>query len=310
MREGQQTKTRRLRGAAGVLMVMGLLALSLVNCTPMFPDREATRTAEAVIVGERLQQTLEAGQVTQMVASATARMALAQTEVAARRTEVAATQAQATQVAAASATAAMEAQIRANATATQQAAGIAALAQAYEKKGWLTTSAGLFRRVDNYTGDEPNPGNVLVRGTGYDPQAFLLRVQVDYENAGRAGDWARSSCGLVVWRVDSANYYQVYLAMDGYAYVNAVVNDRFYTLGRGYYGLPQLPAGGYELTVIATQARIQVLHNGKLVKSFLPIDGSQKEGKLYFAVTSGVETDFGTRCTFHDTELWEISPAE
>ena len=35
------------------------------------------------------------------------------------------------------------------------------------------------------------------------------------------------------------------------------------------------------------------------------------EGKLYFAITSGVEKDFGTRCTFTKAELWEsIAPVE
>lgn len=310
MRGGLPTRTRRLRGAAGVVLVMGLMALTLVNCAPVFSDREATRTAEALIVGERLQQTMEADQSTQMVASATARMAQAFTEVAAQRTEAAATQAQATMVAAASATAAMEEQIRANATATQQAAAIAALAQDYQKKNWLPPGDGVFHWVDDYTGDEPNLGNVLVRGTGYDPKVFVIRAQVEYDNADRAGDWARSSCGFVVWRVDSANYYQVYLGMDGYVYANAVVNNRFHSLGKSYYGLPQLPAGSYEITLVVNQTRIYVLQNGKLIKNFLTIDGSQKEGKLYFAVTSGVQKDFGTRCTFRDTELWEVTPAD
>ena len=191
---------KTIRGAAGLVVVLGLLALSLANCGPLMPNRDATRTAEAVIVGERLEQTVESDRSTEMVASATARMAVAYTAVSQRETAVAATQAAATENAIASATAVAVEQERARATATQQAAGMAALVQTYVEKGWLPSAEGLYHKLDDYSGDEPNPGNVLVRGTGYSPQQFVLRSHVRYENAGKARDAALSSCGFILWR--------------------------------------------------------------------------------------------------------------
>lgn len=299
---------KTFRGAAGLVLVLGLLALSLVNCGPLMPDRDGTRTAEAVIVGERLEQTIESDRSTQMVASATARMAVAHTAVALRETSVAETQAAATENAIASATALAVEQARARATATQQAAGLAALVEEYVQKGWMSSTDGLYHRLDDYSGDEPNPGNVLVRGTGYSPQQFVLRSHVRYENAGRASDASRSSCGFIVWRMDGENYYQVYLGMDGFVYANTVTRNRFVSQGKGFYGFPQLPNGEYDVTLVVNELRTFVLYNGVLVKTFLNVEGAQQEGKLYFAVTSGVNKDFGTRCTFSDAELWEVTP--
>ncbi len=307
MRGQLQMSRRGKQGVVGAMLTLGLLALMLANCTPIVTDRDATRTAEAVIVGARLQQTAEVEQYAQMVASATARMVDAQTQVAVRQTSVAGTQAAATQQAAATATALFEAQQRANATATQQAAGLSAEAAEYAQKGWLPGAAGRYHRLDEYTGEEPNRGKVLVRGTGYDPTEFVIRARVQYQNAARGGDYARSSCGFLLWRLDGENYYQVYAAMDGNVYANALVGNRFIPLGRGYFGLPGLPDGEYELTVIANRERIRVLLNDTLVKTFLTVENSRMEGKLYFAVTSGVEKDFGTRCAFTDAELWEVS---
>jgi hypothetical protein len=293
------------------MLVLGFLALVISNCGTFTPNRDATRTAEAVIVSDRLQQTMEADRYTQVVASATARMAEAHTAVAARQTAVAETQAAATSAAVASATAQAQEQKRANATATQQAAGMARLAEEYAGKGWLSSGEGLFRRVDDYTGDEPNIGKVLVRGTGYAPREFVMRAHVQYENAEKAANYALSSCGFIVWRVDEANYYQVYLGMDGYVYSNAVVRNRFYSLGKGFYGFPSLSSGEYDVTLIVSETHMRVLYNDKLVKTFLNIGGSQMDGKLYFAITSGVEKDFGTRCTFSNAELWEAAvPAD
>jgi len=301
---------KTIRGAAGLVVVLGLLALSLANCGPLRPNREATRTAEAVIVGERLEQTIESDRSTQMVASATARMAVAYTEVSRRETAVAATQEAATQIAIASATALAEEQARARATATQQAAGIAALVQSYVEKGWLPNAEGLYYKLDDYSGDEPNLGNVLVRGTGYSPQQFVLRSHVRYENAGKARDASLSSCGFILWRVDGENYYQVYLGMDGFVYANTVTRNRFVPQGKSFYGFPALPNGEYDVTLIVNKLRTFVLYNGELVKTYLNVEGAQQEGKLYFAVTSGVNKDFGTRCTFTDAELWELTPEE
>lgn len=301
---------KTIQGAAGLVVVLGLLALSLANCGPLNPNRDATRTAEAVIVHERLEQTIESDRSTQMVASATARMAVAYTAVAQRETAVAATQAAETEIAIASATALAEEQARAKAMATQQAAGMAALVESYVEKGWLPNAEGLYHKLDDYSGDEPNPGNVLVRGTGYSPQQFVLRSHVRYENAAKASDASRSSCGFILWRMDAENYYQVYLGMDGFVYANTVTRNRFVSQGKGFYAIPQLPNGEYDVTVIVNKLRTFVLYNGQLVKTFLNVEGAQQEGKLYFAVTSGVNKDFGTRCTFTDAELWELTPAE
>jgi hypothetical protein len=284
---------------------MGLFA---AGCTAMqerlgLIDRPGTATAEALIVAQRLQQTQEVEDQKATDAAATEQAAITATR-AVQLTEIAYQEATATAIFGATQTAAIQQTQEVQKTATQQAAGFLPLVQDLVKKGMLTTDQGTYHALEEYTGQQNKPDYMTIRSTGQSPQSFVIRANVDYSSAGNARDWARSACGFMFWRKDAMNYYQAYLGLDGNVYADAVKDNKFIGLGKGYYGLPPRPSGSYQVTLVGSPKGFTVFYNDKPIKTVRAVDGSVTEGTLNFTVVSSYPGDYGMRCKFSDIEIW------
>lgn len=298
------------RAAAAGLIGLGLIGLSALSCGvfgSLAQNNPATKTAEAILVEQKLRQTMvvEEQQMTVQAATqavldttATAEYALAQTATA--EAEIAAAF-EATEQAAAQAT-----EIQA-ATATQAAAGLSADIQKYVKDGYLDTEQGTYYRLSDFEKSVAKINYRIWWRTKYSPKTFVVRADVAYESASTTANWYNAGCGFVFWDNGPVDHYRVLAALDGNVYAEAYVNNNRLELGKAFYGPPELPKGSYRLELIVNQQNSYVFVDGRMVKKSDIIARSKKEGGFSYTLGSGTNKDFGTRCTFTNVELWEVA---
>jgi hypothetical protein len=136
---------------------------------------------------------------------------------------------------------------------------------------------------------------------------FVVHTSISWESAGKGANIATSGCGFVFWvDEEGENYYVAFLALDGNANLFRMQDGRLIRIGRGYYGKIDYMKGSAEMTVIAEGKKIQIFVNDEKVFS----RDNQKvfEGNIAYTLLSGINTDFGTRCTFADTDIWSLEP--
>lgn len=307
MDRGRRLRIKRLGAAVntGIGLVLIFILASACSILPLPVDKEATSTAEAILVAEKLAQTMtveqretEAVQTEQArVVTAAAREAQEQTAtVAARQTAAA----QATERAGATATAA------ALATATTQAAGLAQLAEQYAQQGLLPSAAGSYYRLEDYSQNLAARSGMVVRRTGYSPQSFILRANVSYEVFNDKSNWFITGCGFAYWDNGKDDYYSLLVALDGNIYARVFSNGRQYNLDRRYFYVLQRPAGTYPVTLVVNPKNSYLFINNALMKKTGLIEKAKTEGALSYLLASGNDKDFGTRCSFTNVELWVV----
>lgn len=296
-----------LRAAAIWCIVAGTSLLT--SCSTILPalltDRPATRTAEVILLEQKLDQTRQVRQQqTEVAATQRARQVTATAEEAARRT--AAAQARQTAEAQATAVAAVTATSAAQQTATQQAAGMYTAVQEYVALGYLPSSAGRYVRLEDYEQNLATRSGLVARRTGYSLRVFAVRANVKYEVASKNANWFITGCGFLYWDNGQENYYSVMAALDGYAYARLFLRSNQYNLGRIFYGVPVRPSGEYTTTLIVNQDQSYFFVNNELLKKTDTIDTSMTDGALSYMLASGTDEDFGTRCSFSNVELWIV----
>ena len=93
--------------------------------------------------------------------------------------------------------------------------------------------------------------------------------------------------------------------MDGIVRNYRVEKRVFTDLQGNYAGKFNMPADSARLMLVVDYQWITFFVNDKQVVRFK--DDHLQGGGLAFAVVSGSNNDFGTRCTFSNVELWEFN---
>jgi len=140
--------------------------------------------------------------------------------------------------------------------------------------------------------------------TGFTPSNFVVRTNMSWDSASNTANWFSSGCGMVFREQDEDNHYIVFLALDGYVYLNGYKNGRYASFGKGWIGKLDLPKGSAEFQLAVDQDWITVFVNGKQV--LRKQEKSFSDGKLALTLSSGTNKDYGTRCQMTDIELWEL----
>lgn len=140
--------------------------------------------------------------------------------------------------------------------------------------------------------------------TGFEPSNFVIRTNMSWNSASNTANWFSSGCGMVFRELDEDNHYFVFLALDGYVYLNGYKNGKYASFGKGWAGKPDLPKGKAEFLLAVDKDWITVYVNGK--QTLRKQEKSFSDGKLALTLSSGTNKDYGTRCQMTDIELWEL----
>jgi hypothetical protein len=276
------------------LWIVFLAVLSLSACGPSEADMQTTIAETSAAEGGTATVKARAVQSTQRAAaaSATAKQAASETETAA--TEQAAAE-EATRAAA---------QQQAELEATEQAEPMYELVQELHADGHLSTTEGTFHRIPDFEESWAQINWYQWWPTGFKPADFVIQADASWDSASTTANWYTSGCGFVFREDGVPNHYLAYLGLDGYVYFTRTVKSDSSFLGRSYYGRVDTPSGEAHIMLVVEDNKFTFFVNGERVHT--RTDQGLVSGNLALTLLSGINTDFGTRCTMTDIELWVI----
>jgi hypothetical protein len=205
-----------------------------------------------------------------------------------------------------------------NLTATQQYEDFISLVQKFHEAGQITTTEGDYQTLDDFSDELAMTYGYRWTPTGLDSKDFIIRADFAWEVANQKN---YSGCGYV-FRQESESHYYV-TALDA-------LNGVFFSytmLGSVPFGgasllnitvpaakrskLPDMGHNPYQatFTLIVNEYKAYTYINDNFFSEHnLKHDTLTDRGPLSFMVLTGSATDFGTRCTISNAEIWIPNP--
>lgn len=134
---------------------------------------------------------------------------------------------------------------------------------------------------------------------------FVLSANLSWVSASQTPNGAVSGCGIVFGvKQELLNYLMVSFRMDGNAYIKGSKNLMGLHYGMKYYSRPSMQGEG-NLVLIVDGLSVTVYFNDNVLFS-IPNAAIDGDG-IGYAVLSGTNKEFGTRCNFDDVYIytWE-----
>lgn len=187
-----------------------------------------------------------------------------------------------------------------NLAATEQYANFLPVVQKLYDGGLISTQNGHYQMLGDYTDQSNEAGRY--RWNLYDEpvENFVVRADITLETAPAPA--SQSGCGFVFGFFDNSIHEFAFLQRNGSAIYG--MGGRPFTTK--YYDKLQNPAE-FNMLVIAHKKEIRVFVNDKEVIKIEPGLNRDRKQQWGPAMLIGSTQDFGTRCTFKNIELWEIS---
>ena len=192
--------------------------------------------------------------------------------------------------------------------ATSTAQPMADLIQQLYDDGYILSTQGEYSQLGVFQEDFAQinwvrPFPTRIRGL----KNFVLRSDITWKTAKEGANIRLSGCGF--WfGVDKEieNFHEILVALNGYVNFSRCLNNCSYleSLARSYFGKIDYMIGSAELILVVEGSTIQAFINREPV--FVRYDQKKLTGDLYYAISSGTNADFGTRCTFRDTMIWSL----
>jgi hypothetical protein len=187
---------------------------------------------------------------------------------------------------------------------TQQYEAMKAKVEQYVKDAYLTSSHGTYQRLKDFSADWAQLGWYQWQTTGFQPSDFVIESDVSWVSASSSATLAASGCGFVFHANGENNHYAIFLQMDGYVNSASYYKGYWVRMGKGWFGKAGFPRGKAHIALVVEREKYYVFVNDKLVKRYTGFQGQNLDGDLAFVVLSGTNADFGTACTFSNTDLW------
>ena len=192
-----------------------------------------------------------------------------------------------------------------NLAATERVEELNAEVQAYFEKGYLATTDGRFRELEDFSYDWAQLGwyNWLpLRDSASD---FFLSGHFKWDSAFKNSDI--SGCGFIFGLQPNKDHYAVFLDR---LKVYFLITD--HTLG---FSKPVSPTRGTgtvkfdypaeaDFTLIVKDAYAYILVDQEVVAEYTLAQSRSAKGGIGLTVLSGTNRDYGTRCEMTNLHLW------
>lgn len=192
-----------------------------------------------------------------------------------------------------------------NLAATARAEELNAEVQDYFDKGYLATTDGRFRELEDFSYDWAQMGwyNWLpLRDSARD---FFLSAHFKWDSAFKNSD--TSGCGFIFGLQPNDDHYAVFLDRQKVLFL---ITD--HSIG---FSKPVSPTRGTgvvrfdypaeaDFTLIVKDAYAYVLVNGEVVGEYTLAQSRDGKGGIGLTVLSGTNKDYGTRCEMTNLHLW------
>jgi|SRR5690349_21819167 len=192
-----------------------------------------------------------------------------------------------------------------NLAATARVDDLNAEAQEYFEKGYLATTDGRFREVEDFSYEWAQMGwyNWLpLRDSASD---FFLSGHFKWDSAYKSSD--TSGCGFIFGLQQNDDHYAVFLDRQKVLFL---ITD--HAIG---FSKPVSPTRGNgvvkfdypaeaDFTLIVKDAYAYVLVDGEVVGEYTLAQSRASKGGIGLTVLSGTNKDYGTRCEMTNLHLW------
>jgi hypothetical protein len=191
---------------------------------------------------------------------------------------------------------------------TAQAQPMADLIQNLYSEGNLSRIDGVYYNLPDYEATLAKLNWMEPISTGLFLNDFVLRGNLAWETAKKGANITGSGCGFTFGiDEDFKNYHITIFALDGNVRLFRCLNcgGRLNRISSGYFGKIDYMEGDVDFILIMDGKRIQFFVNGE--HSFDLPNQKDFDGYLAYTISSGSNYDFGTRCSWTNMELWEIT---
>jgi hypothetical protein len=192
--------------------------------------------------------------------------------------------------------------------ATKQVSDMAERVARYVKDGSLPEGKGTFVALPDFDTNYSQIGYWADSNTDYSPVNFVVEADIAWDSASSISNWDLSGCGFS-FRVngDTHEEYMVFLSLYGNVRSYSLYKGYLDPMGSGYFGKLDIPKGKAHLAVAMNESTYTVYVNDKLVKKYTGFANQLMSGALAYSIVSGTNKDFGTRCTWSNAVLWEVT---
>lgn len=172
------------------------------------------------------------------------------------------------------------------------------------QQGLLTDPQGRYQALQPFeaTWAQINYYDLLL--TGYAPTDFVLRADMQWESASERANFWNSGCGFVFRMNARGDHYLVFLGLDGNLYFYRKLDETISRLGSAPYREGLSVSGSSQMTLAMEGQTLTVFVNGEQV--YRQSDETFSTGLLGYALISGTNKGFGTRCLMTNVELWDL----
>lgn len=194
------------------------------------------------------------------------------------------------------------------AQSTEAVSEIYGVVQALYDAGQISSKEGSFQQLPYFDESWAQIGYFYISPIQDSfVEDFVLLVDVSWEASTSATEFFRAGCGIS-FRVadDLSEYYTFMLGLDGKMnFFPKLSSSNTVILSKANFGDIEHMKGSTSFIITAEGINFQVF-NENLERIDLRNGAELGSGYLAYQLASGSNTDFGTRCTFTDTDLWRI----
>jgi hypothetical protein len=191
-------------------------------------------------------------------------------------------------------------------TATSQSNAMQKDMQKLAEQKLVSSPNGTYYRVQDFTGAWAKLSYFHWWPLNRKPTNFAIRANVSWDTATPNGNPSKSGCGFVFYETGADNLHFSFISTDGYVRNYRMEKKVFADLKANYAGKFNYPSDSAKIMLVVDYQWITFFVNDKQVLRFQD-DHLKDGGNLAFAVASGSNNDFGTRCSFENVELWEFN---
>ena len=192
-----------------------------------------------------------------------------------------------------------------NLAATKRAEELNAKVQDYFDQGYLTTTEGRFRELEDFSFDWAQLGWYRRFPVQDSVGDFLLSAHLKWNSAFKNSDI--SGCGFVFGIQPNDDHYAVFLDRQKVLFLitdNTVGFSRPVSPTRGTGTVKFDYPAEADFTLIVKGAYAYVLVNGEVSAEYTLAQSRSAKGGIGLTVLSGTNKDYGTRCEMTNLQLW------
>lgn len=190
-----------------------------------------------------------------------------------------------------------------NVAATQRMSDWQAEAQTYFDKGYLKTSEGTFKEIDDFSYEWAYLGYYDKMPIGVTATDFFISGHFKWSSAYQNAD--SSGCGYVFSLQKNDDHYAVFL--DRSKVLFAITSDGHGRLAGPTRGTGRVKFGNpaeADFTVIVKDSYAYALVDGEVVGEYTLAQSRSLTGQVGLTVLSGTNKDYGTRCEMTNLHVW------